>query len=134
MSIYKRVVQNNKKGSISIPFLWLLLVTSLVTVSIYHVWQTNASQYQLLMDTYRLKIMLEISTQRLRKTLIFSENQMTYLEEIRFNQGEVIVTWQENQKLFNLKAILTNGKIREEQVYLEIEKKNLKDFVKPNEK
>ena len=50
------------KASLVVPFLALLFITSLVTVAFYQIRVANANQYRLLRDTYRLTIMLELTT------------------------------------------------------------------------
>ena len=106
------------KASLMIPFLALLFITSLVTVAFYQIRIANANQYRLLSDTYRLKIMLELTAQNLDSHLEVKEDTIRYPRNIKFSTGNVEIKWNEKNKLFELNAKLTNGSKRSEKVYL----------------
>ncbi len=106
------------KASLIIPFLALLFITSLVTVAFYQIRIANANQYRLLSDTYRLKIMLELTAQNLDSHLEVKEDTIRYPRNIKFSTGNVEIKWNEKNKLFELNAKLTNGSKRSEKVYL----------------
>ena len=101
-----------------IPFLALLFITSLVTVAFYQIRIANANQYRLLSDTYRLKIMLELTAQNLDSYLEVKEDTIRYPRNIKFSTGNVEIKWNEKNKLFELNAKLMNGSKRSEKVYL----------------
>lgn len=106
------------QASLIIPFLALLFITSLVTVAFYQIRVANANQYRLLSDTYRLKILLELTTQNLDSHLEVKEDTIRYPRNIKFSNGNVEIKWDEKNKLFELNAKLTNGAKRSEKVYL----------------
>ena len=106
------------QASLIIPFLALLFITSLVTVALYQIRVANANQFRLLRDTYRLKIMLELTTQNLDSHLEVKEDTIRYPRNIKFSNGNVEINWNEKNKLFELNAKLTNGSKRSEKVYL----------------
>lgn len=106
------------KASLIIPFLALLFITSLVTVAFYQIRIANANQYRLLSDTYRLKIMLELTAQNLDSYLEVKEDTIRYPRNIKFSTGNVEIKWNEKNKLFELNAKLMNGSKRSEKVYL----------------
>ena len=106
------------KASLMIPFLALLFITSLVTVAFYQIRIANANQYRLLSDTYRLKIMLELTAQNLDSYLEVKEDTIRYPRNIKFSTGNVEIKWNEKNKLFELNAKLMNGSKRSEKVYL----------------
>ena len=122
----KNLIKRQKiKASLVVPFLALLFVTSLVTVAFYQIRVANANQYRLIRDTYRLKIMLELSTQNLDYYLEVKENEMIYPTRIDFSTGNVEIKWDGKNQVFDLIAHLKNGSTRSEKVYLVMNEKKV---------
>ena len=115
------------KASLVVPFLALLFITSLVTVAFYQIRVANANQYRLLRDTYRLKIMLELTTQNLDSHLEVKDNEMNFPSRIDFSTGNVEIKWDEKSKAFDLTANLKNGSTRSEKVYLVVNEKKVNE-------
>ncbi|WP_455490273.1 hypothetical protein [Granulicatella sp.] len=115
------------KASLVVPFLTLLFITSLVTVALYQIRVANANQYRLLRDTYRLKIMLELTTQNLDSHLEVKDNEMNFPSRIDFSTGTVAIKWDEKSKAFDLTANLKNGSTRSEKVYLVFNEKKVNE-------
>lgn len=115
------------KASLVVPFLALLFITSLVTVAFYQIRVANANQYRLLRDTYRLKIMLELTTQNLDSHLEVKDNEMIFPTRIDFSTGNVEIKWDEKSKVFELSAHLKNGSTRSEKVYLVLNEKKVNE-------
>ena len=115
------------KASLVVPFLSLLFITSLVTVALYQIRVANANQFRLLRDTYRLKIMLELTTQNLDSHLEVKENEMIFPTRIDFSTGNVEIKWDEKSKAFDLTANLKNGSTRSEKVYLVVNEKKVNE-------
>ena len=115
------------KASLVVPFLALLFITSLVTVAFYQIRVANANQFRLLRDTYRLKIMLELTTQNLDSYLEVKENEMIFPTRIDFSTGNVEIKWDEKSKAFDLTANLKNGSTRSEKVYLVVNEKKVNE-------
>ena len=110
-----------------IPFLALLFITSLVTVAFYQIRIANANQYRLLSDTYRLKIMLELTVQNLDSHLEVTDNEINFPSRIDFSTGNVEIKWDEKSKAFDLTANLKNGSTRSEKVYLVVNEKKVNE-------
>ena len=125
--IKKRIKHPKIKASLVVPFLALLFVTSLVTVAFYQIRVANANQYRLLRDTYRLKIMLELTTQNLDSHLEVKDNEMIFPTKIDFSTGNVEIKWDEKSKVFDLTAHLKNGSTRSEKVYLVLNEKKVNE-------
>ena len=124
----KNLIKHQKiKASLVVPFLALLFVTSLVTVAFYQIRVANANQYRLLRDTYRLKIMLELTTQNLDSHLEVKDNEMIFPTRIDFSTGNVEIKWDEKSKVFDLTAHLKNGSTRSEKVYLVLNEKKVNE-------
>ena len=122
----KNLIKHQKiKASLVVPFLALLFITSLVTVAFYQIRVANANQYRLLRDTYRLKIMLELTTQNLDSHLEVKDNEMIFPTRIDFSTGNVEIKWDEKSKVFDLTAHLKNGFTRSEKVYLVFHEKKV---------
>lgn len=115
------------KASLVVPFLSLLFITSLVTVALYQIRVANANQFRLLRDTYRLKIMLELTTQNLDSHLEVKDNEMNFPGRIDFSTGNVEIKWDEKTKAFDLTANLKNGSTRSEKVYLVVNEKKVNE-------
>ena len=115
------------KASLVVPFLSLLFITSLVTVALYQIRVANANQFRLLRDTYRLKIMLELTTQNLDSHLEVKDNEMNFPSRIAFSTGNVEIKWDEKSKAFDLTANLKNGSTRSEKVYLVVNEKKVNE-------
>ena len=115
------------KASLVVPFLTLLFITSLVTVALYQIRVANANQFRLLRDTYRLKIMLELTTQNLDSHLEVKDNEMNFPSRIEFSTGNVEIKWDEKSKAFDLTANLKNGSTRSEKVYLVVNEKKVNE-------
>ena len=115
------------KASLVVPFLSLLFITSLVTVALYQIRVANANQFRLLRDTYRLKIMLELTTQNLDSHLEVTDNEMNFPSRIDFSTGNVEIKWDEKTKAFDLTANLKNGSTRSEKVYLVVNEKKVNE-------
>ena len=115
------------KASLVVPFLSLLFITSLVTVALYQIRVANANQFRLLRDTYRLKIMLELTTQNLDSYLEVKDNEMNFPSRIDFSTGNVEIKWDEKSKAFDLTANLKNGSTRSEKVYLVVNEKKVNE-------
>ena len=115
------------KASLVVPFLSLLFITSLVIVALYQIRVANANQFRLLRDTYRLKIMLELTTQNLDSHLEVKDNEMNFPSRIDFSTGNVEIKWDEKSKAFDLTANLKNGSTRSEKVYLVINEKKVNE-------
>ena len=115
------------KASLVVPFLSLLFITSLVTVALYQIRVANANQFRLLSDTYRLKIMLELTTQNLDSHLEVKDNEMNFPSRIDFSTGNVEIKWDEKSKAFDLTANLKNGSTRSEKVYLVVNEKKVNE-------
>ena len=115
------------KASLVVPFLSLLFITSLVTVALYQIRVANANQFRLLRDTYRLKIMLELTTQNLDSHLEVKDKEMLFPSRIDFSTGNVEIKWDEKSKVFDLTAHLKNGSTRSEKVYLVLNEKKVKE-------
>ena len=115
------------KASLVVPFLALLFITNLVTVAFYQIRVANANQYRLLRDTYRLKIMLELTTQNLDSHLEVKDNEMNFPSRIDFSTGNVEIKWDEKSKAFDLTANLKNGSTRSEKVYLLVNEKKVNE-------
>ena len=115
------------KASLVVPFLSLLFITSLVTVALYQIRVANANQFRLLCDTYRLKIMLELTTQNLDSHLEVKDNEMNFPSRIDFSTGNVEIKWDEKSKAFDLTANLKNGSTRSEKVYLVVNEKKVNE-------
>ncbi len=115
------------KASLVVPFLSLLFITSLVTVALYQIRVANANQFRLLRDTYRLKIMLELTTQNLDSHLEVKDNEMNFPSRIDFSTGNVEIKWDEKTKAFDLTANLKNGSTRSEKVYLVVNEKKVNE-------
>lgn len=111
---FKKKIQ----ASLVVPFLALLFITSLVTVEFYQIRVANAHQYRLLQDTYRLKIMLELSVQNLDSHLQAEGEEIIFPSRFDFSTGSVVVDWNEKEKSFQLEARLKNGSKRREMLYL----------------
>lgn len=125
--IKKRIKHPKIKASLVVPFLALLFVTSLVTVAFYQIQVANANQYRLLRDTYRLKTMLELTTQNLDSHLEVKDNEMIFPTRIDFSTGNVEIKWDEKSKVFDLTAHLKNGSTRSEKVYLVLNEKKVNE-------
>ena len=123
----KRLSYKKIKASLVVPFLALLFITSLVTVAFYQIRVANANQYRLLRDTYRLKIMLELTTQNLDSHLEVKDNEMNFPSRIDFSTGNVEIKWDEKSKAFDLTANLKNGSTRSEKVYLVFNEKKVNE-------
>ena len=124
----KNLIKYRKiKASLVVPFLALLFITSLVTVAFYQIRVANANQYRLLRDTYRLKIMLELTTQNLDSHLEVTDNEMNFPSRIDFSTGNVEIKWDEKSKAFDLTANLKNGSTRSEKVYLVVNEKKVNE-------
>ena len=124
----KNLIKHQKiKASLVVPFLALLVITSLVTVAFYQIRVANANQYRLLRDTYRLKIMLELTTQNLDSHLEVKDNEMIFPTRIDFSTGNVEIKWDEKSKAFDLTANLKNGSTRSEKVYLLVNEKKVNE-------
>ena len=115
------------KASLVVPFLVLLFITSLVTVAFYQIRVANANQFRLLRDTYRLKIMLELTTQNLDQHLEVKDNEMIFPTRIDFSTGNVEIKWDEKSKVFDLTAHLKNGSTRSEKVSLVVHEKKVNE-------
>ena len=115
------------KASLVVPFLSLLFITSLVTVALYQIRVANANQFRLLRATYRLKIMLELTTQNLDSHLEVTDNEMNFPSRIDFSTGNVEIKWDEKSKAFDLTANLKNGSTRSEKVYLVVNEKKVNE-------
>ena len=115
------------KASLVVPFLSLLFITSLVTVALYQIRVANANQFRLLRDTYRLKIMLELTTQNLDSHIEVKDNEMNFPSRIDFSTGNVEIKWDEKSKAFDLTANLKNGSTRSEKVYLVVNEKKVNE-------
>ena len=115
------------KASLVVPFLSLLFITSLVTVALYQIRVANANQFRLLRDTYRLKIMLELTTQNLDSHLEVKDNEMNFPSRIDFSTGNVEIKWDDKTKAFDLTANLKNGSTRSEKVYLVVNEKKVNE-------
>ena len=115
------------KASLVVPFLSLLFITSLVTVALYQIRVANANQFRLLRDTYRLKIMLELTTQNLDSHLEVKDNEMNFPSRIDFSTGNVEIKWDKKSKAFDLTANLKNGSTRSEKVYLVVNEKKVNE-------
>lgn len=115
------------KASLVVPFLSLLFISSLVTVALYQIRVANANQFRLLRDTYRLKIMLELTTQNLDSHLEVKDNEMNFPSRIDFSTGNVEIKWDEKSKAFDLTANLKNGSTRSEKVYLVVNEKKVNE-------
>ena len=115
------------KASLVVPFLSLLFITSIVTVALYQIRVANANQFRLLRDTYRLKIMLELTTQNLDSHLEVKDNEMNFPSRIDFSTGNVEIKWDEKSKAFDLTANLKNGSTRSEKVYLVVNEKKVNE-------
>ena len=115
------------KASLVVPFLSLLFITSLVTVALYQIRVANANQFRFLRDTYRLKIMLELTTQNLDSHLEVKDNEMNFPSRIDFSTGNVEIKWDEKSKAFDLTANLKNGSTRSEKVYLVVNEKKVNE-------
>ena len=115
------------KASLVVPFLSLLFITSLVTVALYQIRVANANQFRLLRDTYRLKIMLELTTQNLDSHLEVKDQEMLFPSRIDFSTGNVEIKWDEKSKAFDLTANLKNGSTRSEKVYLLVNEKKVNE-------
>ena len=115
------------KASLVVPFLSLLFITSLVTVALYQIRVANANQFRLLRDTYRLKIMLELTTQNLESHLEVKDHEMIFPTRIDFSTGNVEIKWDEKSKAFDLTANLKNGSTRSEKVYLVVNEKKVNE-------
>ena len=115
------------KASLVVPFLSLLFITSLVTVALYQIRVANANQFRLLRDTYRLKIMLELTTQNLDSHLEVKDNEMNFPSRIDFSTGNVEIKWDEKSRAFDLTANLKNGSTRSEKVYLVVNEKKVNE-------
>ena len=115
------------KASLVVPFLSLLFITSLVTVALYQIRVANANQFRLLRDTYRLKIMLELTTQNLDSHLEVKDNEMNFPSRIDFSTGNVEIKWDEKSRAFDLTANLKNGSTRSEKVYLVFNEKKVNE-------
>lgn len=122
-----RLSSQKIKASLVVPFLTLLFITSLVTVALYQIRVANANQFLLLRDTYRLKIMLELTTQNLDSHLEVKDNEMLFPSKIDFSTGNVEIKWDEKSKAFDLKANLKNGSTRSEKVYLVVNEKKVNE-------
>ena len=124
----KNLIKHQKiKASLVVPFLALLFITSLVTVAFYQIRVANANQYRLLRDTYRLKIMLELTTQNLDSHLEVKDNEMIFPTRIDFSTGIVEIKWDEKSKVFELSAHLKNDSTRSEKVYLVLNEKKVNE-------
>ena len=123
----KRLSYQKIKASLMGPFLALLFITSLVTVAFYQIRVANANQFRLLRDTYRLKIMLELTTQNLDSYLEVKENEMIFPTRIDFSTGNVEIKWDEKSKVFDLTAHLKNGSTRSEKVSLVVHEKKVNE-------
>lgn len=124
----KNLIKHQKiKASLVVPFLALLFITSLVTVAFYQIRVANANQYRLLRDTYRLKIMLELTTQNLDSHLEVKDNEMIFPTRIDFSTGNVEIKWDEKSKVFDLTAHLKNGSTRSEKVSLVVHEKKVNE-------
>ena len=124
----KNLIKYQKiKASLVVPFLALLFITSLVTVAFYQIRVANANQYRLLRDTYRLKIMLELTTQNLESHLEVKDHEMIFPTRIDFSTGNVEIKWDEKSKAFDLTANLKNGSTRSEKVYLVVNEKKVNE-------
>ena len=123
----KRLSYQKIKASLMGPFLALLFITSLVTVAFYQIRVANANQFRLLRDTYRLKIMLELTTQNLDQHLEVKDNEMIFPTRIDFSTGNVEIKWDEKSKVFDLTAHLKNGSTRSEKVSLVVHKKKVNE-------
>ena len=122
-----RISYQKIKASLVVPFLSLLFITSLVTVALYQIRVANANQFRLLRDTYRLKIMLELTTQNLDSHLEVKDNEMNFPSRIDFSTGNVEIKWDEKSKAFDLTANLKNGSTRSEKVYLVVNEKKVNE-------
>lgn len=122
-----RISYQKIKASLVVPFLSLLFITSLVTVALYQIRVANANQFRLLRDTYRLKIMLELTTQNLDSHLEVKDNEMNFPSRIDFSTGNVEIKWDEKSKAFDLTANLKNGSKRSEKVYLVVNEKKVNE-------
>ena len=123
----KRLSYQKIKASLMGPFLALLFITSLVTVAFYQIRVANANQFRLLRDTYRLKIMLELTTQNLDQHLEVKDNEMIFPTRIDFSTGNVEIKWDEKSKVFDLTAHLKNGSTRSEKVSLVVHEKKVNE-------
>lgn len=123
----KRLSYQKIKASLVVPFLALLFITSLVTVAFYQIRVANANQFRLLRDTYRLKIMLELTTQNLDQHLEVKDNEMIFPTRIDFSTGNVEIKWDEKSKVFDLTAHLKNGSTRSEKVSLVVHEKKVNE-------
>lgn len=123
----KRLSYQKIKASLVVPFLSLLFITSLVTVAFYQIRVANANQFRLLRDTYRLKIMLELTTQNLDQHLEVKDNEMIFPTRIDFSTGNVEIKWDEKSKVFDLTAHLKNGSTRSEKVSLVVHEKKVNE-------
>ena len=115
------------KASLVVPFLALLFIASLVTVAFYQIRVANANQFRLLRDTYRLKIMLELTTQNLDSHLEVKDHEMIFPTRIDFSTGNVEIKWDGKSKVFDLNAHLKNGSTRSEKVYLVLNEKKVNE-------
>jgi len=125
--IKKRIRHPKIKASLVVPFLALLFITSLLTVAFYQIRVANANQYRLLRDTYRLKIMLELTTQNLDSHLEVKDHEMIFPRRIDFSTGNVEIKWDEKSKVFDLTAHLKNGSTRSEKVYILLHEKKVNE-------
>lgn len=123
----KRQSYQKIKASLVVPFLALLFITSLVTVAFYQIRVANANQFRLLRDTYRLKIMLELTAQNLDSHLEVKDNEMIFPSRINFSTGNVEIKWDEKSKVFDLTAQLKNGSTRSEKVSLVVHEKKVNE-------
>ena len=124
----KNLIKHQKiKASLVVPFLALLFITSLVTVAFYQIRVANANQYRLLRDTYRLKIMLELTTQNLESHLEVKDNEMIFPTRMDFSSGNVEIKWDEKRNVFYLTAHLKNGSTRSEKVSLVVHEKKVNE-------
>lgn len=111
-----------RKGTLLFQFLALLALASFLTIALLKIHAHNTLEYRLLEDGYRMDLLLEMASQKVRQRLSFKGDEMTFPDNIQFSNGTVRVEWNEKAHQFILKAYLPNGHTKEDTLIIQFVK------------
>ena len=116
------MINPKRKGTLLFQFLALLAIASFLIIALLKIHAHNTLEYRLLEDGYRMDLLLEMASQKVRQRLSFKGDEMTFPDNIQFSNGIVRVEWNEKAHQFILKAYLPNGHTKEDTLIIQFVK------------
>ncbi len=106
------MVETKKSGSLMVPIIIVLVFITTALTMVMSIRKSNALQYQILEDTYRMDIMLELSCLELHNAFANEQKgeELTYQipTKLEFSQGVVEIYYDTDTKI---KEIYHNSKL-----------------------